>query len=95
AEARQLVNHGHFTVNGKRVNIPSYLTVPGEVISIAEKSRQSEKLKTVIEANSARPVPKFLDLDKNTLTGKVVSVAAREDIDLNVDETLIVELYSK
>lgn len=95
AEARQLVNHGHFTVNGKRVDIPSYLTKPGEVIAIAENSRSSEKFKAVMEANASRPVPKYLEAAKGAFEGKVVAVAQREDIDLEVDETLIVELYSK
>lgn len=95
AEARQLVNHGHFTVNGKRVDIPSYLTVPGDVISIKEGSRGSEKFKAVMEANASRPVPKYLEVNNDTLEGKVVAVAQREEIDLSVDETLIVELYSK
>ncbi len=95
AEARQLVNHGHFTVNGKKVDIPSYLTKPGDVIAIAENSRQSVKFKTVIEATSARPIPKFLERTADTFEGKVLAVAQREDIDLDVDETLIVELYSK
>lgn len=95
AEARQLVSHGHFTVNGKRVDIPSYLTKPGEVIAIAEKSRSNEKFKQVIEANASRPVPKYLELNKDAFEGKVVAVAQREEIDLAVDETLIVELYSK
>lgn len=95
AEARQLVSHGHFTVNGKKVDIPSYLTKPGEVVAIAEKSRASEKFKQVIEANASRPVPKYLELNKDAFEGKVVAVAQREEIDLSVDETLIVELYSK
>ena len=95
AEARQLVNHGHFTVNGKKVDIPSYLTKPGDVIAIAENSRQSVKFKTVIEATSARPIPKYLERSADTFEGKVLAVAQREDIDLDVDETLIVELYSK
>ncbi|WP_444642093.1 30S ribosomal protein S4 [Caproiciproducens sp. R1] len=95
AEARQLVVHGHFTVDGKRVDIPSYLTKPGEVISIKEKSRQSEKIKAVIEANSAHPIPKWLDINRDTLEGKIIALPTREDIDLAVDETLIVELYSK
>ncbi len=94
-EARQLVVHGHFTVNGKRVDIPSYLTKVGEVISIQDKSRQSEKFKAVIEANSARPVAKWLDLNRDTLEAKVIAVPTRDEIDLAVDETLIVELYSK
>lgn len=95
AEARQLVVHGHFTVNGKRVDIPSYLTKVGEVISIQDKSRQSEKIKAVIEANASHPVAKWLDLNRDTLEGKIIALPTREDIDLAVDETLIVELYSK
>ena len=95
AEARQLVVHGHFNVNGKRVDIPSYLTRVGEVVSIRENSRQSAKIKAVVEENAARPCPKWLEVDREALEGKVVAVPAREDIDLEVDETLIVELYSK
>lgn len=94
-EARQLVMHGHFTVNGKKVDIPSYLVKPGEVISIKDKSRGSEKIKSVIESTSSRAVPKWLDLDRNTLSAKVISLASRDDIDLPVEEHLIVELYSK
>lgn len=95
AEARQLVVHGHFNVNGKRVDIPSYLTRVGEVISIRENSRQSAKIKAVVEENAARPCPKWLEVNREALEGKVIAVPAREDIDLEVDETLIVELYSK
>ncbi|NLG93512.1 MAG: 30S ribosomal protein S4 [Clostridiales bacterium] len=95
AEARQLVVHGHFNVNGRRVDIPSYLTKPGEVISIRDKSRQSEKIKAVIEENASRPVVKWLDVNRDTLEGKIIALPTREDIDLAVDETLIVELYSK
>jgi len=95
AEARQLVVHGHFTVNGKKVDIPSYLTKVGEVISIKEGSRDNAKFKEVLEANAARPVVKWLELDRNNLTGKVIAIPEREDIDLDVEETLIVELYSK
>lgn len=95
AEARQLVVHGHFTVNGKRVDIPSYLVKPGEVIAIKDSSRQSEKFKAVLEANSSRPVPQWLDVDTQNAQAKVVARATREEIDLEVDETLIVELYSK
>lgn len=94
-EARQLVVHGHFTVNGKRVDIPSYLTKVGEVISIQDKSRQSEKIKAVLEANASRPVAKWLDLDRDKLEGKIIAMPTRDEIDLAVDETLIVELYSK
>ena len=94
-EARQLVRHGHFTVNGQKVNIPSYLVKVGDVIAIKEESKSSEKIKNVIEITASRVVPKWLDLDNNTLTGKVVAVAEREDIDLPLEEHLIVELYSK
>ncbi len=94
-EARQLVTHGHFTVNGKKVNIASYLTSPGDVIAICEKSRGSEKIKDVLEKTESRNVPKWLDLDRNTLSGKVLARAQRDDIDLEIAEHLIVELYSK
>lgn len=94
-EARQLVLHNHFTVNGKKANIPSMLLKVGDVIAVTENSRTSDKIKAVVEANSARPVPKWLDADSNTLTGKIVEMPAREDIDLEVEEHLIVELYSK
>ena len=95
AEARQLVTHGHFAVNGKRVDIPSYLVSVDETVSIADKSRKSEKIKAVLEANASRPVPKWLDVNRETLEGKVLALPTREEIDLPVDETLIVELYSK
>jgi len=95
AEARQLVVHGHFKVNSRRIDIPSYLTKPGDIISIKEKSRESLKIKNIIEANASHPVPKWLDVNRETFTGKVVSAPAREDIELAVEETLIVELYSK
>ena len=95
AEARQLVVHGHFTVNGKKVDIPSYLVKPGEMVAIKDKSRQSNKFKAVLEANSAKPVPKWLDVDAANAQAKVDALPTREEIDLEVDETLIVELYSK
>lgn len=95
AEARQLVVHGHFTVNGHRVDIPSYLVKEGDVVAIAEKSRSSAKIKAVVEENAARPCPKWLEVNRDNLEGKVIGKAAREDVDLEVDETLIVELYSK
>ena len=94
AEARQLVLHGHFTVNGKKVDIPSYLVKPGEMVAIKDKSRQSNKFKAVLEANSAKPVPKWLDVDAPNAQAKIAEMPTREDIDLEVDETLIVELYS-
>ncbi len=95
AEARQLVGHKHFSVNGRTVNIPSFLVKPGMVIAVREKSRSLDKIKAIVEANSSRPVPKWLDMNKETLEAKVVALAKREDIDLAIEETLIVELYSK
>ena len=94
-EARQLVRHAHFTVNGKKVNIPSYLVKQGDVIALVEKSRSSEKFKYINEANATRPIPKWLDMNRDTCEGKVVALPAREDIDLPIEEHLIVELYSK
>lgn len=95
AEARQLVLHGHFNVNGHRVNIPSYLTKSGEVISVSSAIKSTDKFKGVLESNASRPIVKWLDLNRNTLEAKVLDTAKREDIDLSVEETLIVELYSK
>ena len=94
-EARQMVNHGHITVNGKRVDIPSYQVSPGEVISIREKSRGSEHVKQILEKNAATMIPKWLELNRETLQGKVVALSERSDIDYDINETLIVELYSK
>jgi len=95
AEARQLVLHGHFLVNGRKVNIPSFLVKPGMIISLKEKSRSLDKLKSVIEANSSRIPPKWLDYDPNSLIAKVSTTPQREDIDIPIEEQLIVELYSK
>lgn len=92
-EARQLVVHGHFTVNGKKVDIPSYLVKPGDEIAV--KSTDSPKFAAVVEANAAKPVPKWLEADKDKMSGKVLSLASREDIDLPVEEHLIIEYYSK
>jgi len=94
-EARQIVSHGHITVDGKKVDIPSYLVKPGEVISVKEKSRNSARMKEIVETNASRLVPKWLDMNKETLTGKVITLADRSDIDYEVEEHLIVELYSK
>ena len=95
AEARQLVGHGHFEVNGKRVDIASYLLKAGDVVSICEKSRSSEKIKAVVEANSARPVPQWIDVNRDQLTAKVIALPTREQIEAPVEEQLIVEFYSK
>ncbi len=95
AQARQMVLHGHVTVNGKKVNIPSFLVKPGQVIAISEKARGLELTKQILESTESRPIPKWLDLDKQKMEAKVVAFASREDIDLPIEETLIVELYSK
>ena len=92
-EARQLVRHGHFTVNGKKVNIPSYLLNVGDVIAVNNDSLSSEKIKSIIEANEKRAVVKWLERDGTT--GKVIGICEKEDIDLPIEEHLIVELYSK
>ncbi len=94
-EARQFVNHGHILIDGKRVDIPSYLVKPGEVITVKDKMKNSDRMKEIVEANKSRVVPKWLDMNKDTLTGKVVALAQRDDIDFEVQEHLIVELYSK
>ncbi len=94
-EARQLVTHGHFTVNGRRVNIPSFLVKEGDVIAVCDKSKNSPKMKAVLENTATKVVPKWLELDRENHVAKVVTLAAREDIDLPIQETLIVELYSK
>ena len=95
AEARQLVRHGHFTVDGKKVNIPSYLVSVGQTIELKDSSRSLDKFKGSLEANGSRVIPKWLDMDKNNNVAKVVAVPQREDIDLPIEEHLIVELYSK
>ena len=94
-EARQLVNHGHVTVNGRKVNIPSYQVKPGMVISLTEKGKSMQKIKENIEDNAFRAAPKWIEYDKNNLTAKIIAVPAREDIDMPIEERLIVELYSK
>ena len=96
AQARQLVRHGHFTVNGKKVNIPSYLTKVGDVIAVKEASKNEECFKQIVEATeNGRPVPTWLEADLQNRNGKVVALPSRDEIDLSVQEHLIVELYSK
>ena len=94
-EARQMVNHGHFTVNGRKVNIPSYQVKPGMVIALKESSRDIQRFKDNVEVNSSVVVPKWLEFDAANMIGKVVAAPTREDIDFPVEERLIVELYSK
>lgn len=93
--ARQLVNHGHILVDGKKVNIASYLVKPGQVISIKSGSRDIEVLKDLREQGSSKPVPTWLELDAENLSGKVATMPTREDIDLTIEEHLIVEFYSR
>lgn len=93
-EARQLVTHGHFTINGKKVDIPSYLVNVGEVIAVKEKSKASNKFKGIAEGFKGN-APQWLTVDSEKLEGKVVAVPSRDDIDLPIAENLIVELYSK
>ena len=95
AQARQLVNHAQFDVNGRKVDIPSYLVKPGDVITVREIKKDNKTIKENIEANSARPTPEWLERNFENLSGKVVRLATREEIDLPVEEHLIVELYSK
>ena len=94
-EARQVVDHKHITVNGKCVNIPSYLIKAGDVIEIKEKCKGYQRYKDILEAAGGRLVPEWLDVDQENLKGTVKELPNREAIDVPVDEMLIVELYSK
>lgn len=94
-EARQLVNHAHFTVNGKRVNIPSYQVKPGDVVAVSEKSRSTTKFKSLLEENGKKACPKWIEKANDSFEGKIVAMPARDDIDYDVAEHFIVELYSK
>lgn len=95
AEARQLVRHGHFTVNGRRVNIPSYLVKIGDVIKVAEKSTKSPKFKELAEAAVHKTPPAWLERNLEAWEGRVLAFPSREEIDTGIQEHLIVELYSK
>ena len=94
-EARQIVDHKHVLVNGKQVNIPSYLVKAGDTIEIKENKRGSQRYKDILEATGSNMVPEWLDVDAENLKGSVKELPAREAIDVPVDEMLIVELYSK
>lgn len=94
-EARQLVRHGHFTVNGQKVNIPSILLNPGDVVAVKDKFKSSGKVKSIVDIAGGKVVPKWLEFDAENLTGKVVNLPAREEIDLPIREHLIVERYSR
>ena len=94
-EARQLVRHGHFTVNGKKVDIPSYTVKAGDVVALANGSRSSEKFKGLIEGLEKATFPKWLEVNKEAVSAKVLSLPTREEIDVDFNEQLIVEFYSK
>ena len=94
-EARQIVDHKHVLVNGKQVNIPSYLVKAGDVIEIKEKNKNIQRMKDIVEVTGGRLVPDWLEVDQENLKGTVKELPAREAIDVPVDEMLIVELYSK
>lgn len=94
-DARQLVRHGHFTVDDRKVNIPSFLVKPGQTIAVSEKSRKSPKFEGIAAAIAHRNAPQWLDQDKENLLGKVSALPSREDIDLLINEQLIVEFYSR
>lgn len=94
-EARQLVSHGHFDVNGSRVDIPSYRVKVGDVISLRENSKKSVKFQEIVEATNGRLIPTWLDVNKENLTASVVRLPNKEDLDYEVEEHLVVELYSK
>ncbi|MFV0364265.1 MAG: 30S ribosomal protein S4 [Suipraeoptans sp.] len=94
-EARQIVDHKHVTVNGKVVNIPSYLVKVGDAVEINEKHKSSPRYKEIVETTGGRMVPEWLDIDHESLKGSIKELPAREAIDVPVDEMLIVELYSK
>ena len=94
-EARQIVDHKHVLVNGKQVNIPSYLIKAGDVIEIREKSKSLQRYKDIIEVTGGRLVPEWMDVDMENFKGTIKNLPTREMIDVPVDEMLIVELYSK
>lgn len=95
AQARQLVNHAHFTVNGTKVDIPSYLVKAGDVIAVKDTSKSTDEFKTLVESNASRTIPKWIDADAQAMTVKVVALPEREEIATPVEEHLIVEFYSK
>ncbi len=94
-EARQLVRHGHFLLNGKKADIPSIILKVGDVITLKEKSRSSEKLKSLIEGIADANAPKWLDVDAEAVSAKVIAIPDRDDVDFEFNEQLIIELYSK
>lgn len=94
-EARQLVRHGHFTVNGRKVNIPSFLVKVGDVVEVREKSREVNRVKELADQAARKTPPAWLEVSADQFTGKVVAIPSREEIDMPIEEHLIVELYSR
>jgi len=94
-EARQLVRHGHFNINGKTVDIPSYLVKVGDVIQLKDSMKDSPKFKELIETSQTKIVPAFIEFDQENVTGKIIDVCKREDVSLHIEERFIVEFYSK
>jgi small subunit ribosomal protein S4 len=94
-EARQLVGHGHFAVNGKRVDIPSYRVKPGDVISLHERSKKSVKFEQIAELTNGRPAPLWLEINKEAKSATVVRRPQRDELDFEIQENLVIELYSK
>ena len=95
AQARQFVNHAHFTVNGKKVDIPSYLLSAGDVVAVRERSKSTDEFKGIVEANGSRPVPVWMEKNADAMEVKIIRAPEREEIATPVEEHLIVEFYSK
>ncbi len=95
SEARQLVRHGHFTLNGRKANTPSIQVRSGEVVTVREKSRKVERISSALDALEGRSVPQWLEIDKENFSGTIKQLPVREDVTLPIDEQLIVELYSR
>jgi len=94
-EARQLVRHAHFTLNGKKADIPSIILKVGDVVALKENSRSSDKFKALMEAMKDNTAPKWLDVNADAVSAKVIAIPARDDVDFEFNEQLIVEFYSK
>jgi len=93
--ARQLIGHGHFRINGRRVNIPSALVKPGDVVEFKERTAKSEDLRAVVASNTSKSIPGWLEVDREDMKGRILALPTRQDVTLPVEEHLVVELYSK
>ena len=94
-EARQLVGHGHFLVNGKRVDIPSFKVKPGDVVALSERSKKSSKFEQIVELTHGRPAPEWLDVNREARSATIARNPQREELDFEIQENLVIELYSK